>query len=379
MKFRLETDAQETGEVMVAYEASLGEDDDDDDAATNIQLDKLTADQLRRLCKNVGVQYVNNCTKFACRKALWILANHQEMRERDGVPISTAAERASSNIVRLVNVLFSNNFYDLFLKLNDIKKRKEHEAGGLPLDFWGDVAEALNGDSEDDQSPLQTLMSPENPHYDELMDLNLEEFDHMTSSVIRKKFNLLLKVRKVMQRNMTTSGEHDSDSYNFVDRAMKKVGGATSTLTRIGCFYFFERCAGKQQDIDDAFSNEMEDVLMGSTNSPLEDSSITDNGTTGGGTMGSTTNKKNSAYAAIVDMSSNVSTMTTQFAETNRIATKSVNALEEQNRIAAKSANALEEQNRLVEQGQRIQLAQLLGDQTMLQGILSDIASRGQG
>jgi hypothetical protein len=67
MKFRLETDPHEMGEVKVAYEVSLCQDNN-----ATIELDKLTLDQLRKLCKNVGVQYVNNCTKFACRKALWI-------------------------------------------------------------------------------------------------------------------------------------------------------------------------------------------------------------------------------------------------------------------------------------------------------------------
>jgi hypothetical protein len=70
------------------------------------------------------------------------------------------------------------------------------------------------------------------------MDLDLDNFDITTSSVLRKKFNLLLKVRKVMKQNMTTSGEHNNNPYNFVDVAMKKVGG--TGLTKTGCYYFFQ-------------------------------------------------------------------------------------------------------------------------------------------
>ena len=95
MKFRLETDPHEKGEVMVAYLVSLNDFDDND----TIELDKLTLDQLRRLCKNVGVQYVNKCSKFQCRKALWVLANHQEQREKDGVPMLTVSDRTSNNII----------------------------------------------------------------------------------------------------------------------------------------------------------------------------------------------------------------------------------------------------------------------------------------
>ena len=76
MKFRLETDPHETGEVKVAYEVSLGQDD------ATIEFDKLTLDQLRKLCKNVGVQSVNNCTKFACRKAFCILSNTRSRGKR---------------------------------------------------------------------------------------------------------------------------------------------------------------------------------------------------------------------------------------------------------------------------------------------------------
>jgi hypothetical protein len=73
-----------------------------------------------------------------------------------------------------------------FLKWNDIMKRAELEAGGLPSDFWGDVTKALNGDLDDNPSPLQTVVDPNNPHVDDLMHLDLEEFDNMTTSVIRK-------------------------------------------------------------------------------------------------------------------------------------------------------------------------------------------------
>jgi hypothetical protein len=363
MKFQLETDPNEAVEAMVAYEVAFGSDGREDDSATCIQLDKLTADQLRRLCKNVGVQYVNSCTKFACRKALWVNANLLETKEKDGARISTAIERATSNTVRLVNVIFSSSFYNNFLKLNDIMKRAAHEAGGLPSDFWGDVTEALNGDSDDDPSPLQTVVDPNDPHVDDLMHLDLEEFDNMTTSVIRKKFHLLLKVRNVMKVNMTTSGEHDNDAYNFVDVAMKKVPGA-STLTKIGCYYFFLRCTEKKQEIDDTFGSTMDPELMGNTHSPLEDSSITDSFPTTVARVDTT--KKRAYYEAVVDMSGGIGTMATQFVHTNVIATKSANALEDQNRIAI-------EKNRLLEQGQRIQLAQFLGDTTMLRNILSSI------
>ena len=56
-------------------------------------------------------------------------------------------------------------------------------------------------------------------------------------AVVIKKIMLLFKIRKVIQTNMTLSGEDDSDPFNFVEVAMKKVG--KSGLTILGFYYFF--------------------------------------------------------------------------------------------------------------------------------------------
>ena len=141
MKFRYEEDPTQAGETKVAYEVTFAEDAEDDSDATCIELNKLSADQLWRLCKNVGVQYAHCSTKFGCRKSLWVNANLlNEKEEKEGARMSTAIERATSNTLRLVNVIFSSSFYENFLKLND----------GMPRDSWGNTTEALNGDSEDD-------------------------------------------------------------------------------------------------------------------------------------------------------------------------------------------------------------------------------------
>ena len=67
LRARLEADAKDqSGEVMVAFEVKLvGEEGD-----ATFDLQKLNLDQIRKLCRNVGVQYVNKCNKFQCRKAL---------------------------------------------------------------------------------------------------------------------------------------------------------------------------------------------------------------------------------------------------------------------------------------------------------------------
>ena len=109
------------------------------------------------------------------------------MRERDGLNLSTATEWSSSkNIVRLFNVLFGHNFFDSLIKLNDIKTCTDHETGGLPSHFWNDVADALNVSEDDDHNNSCAtnivIISPEDAHYEELMDLDLDDYDATTGA-----------------------------------------------------------------------------------------------------------------------------------------------------------------------------------------------------
>jgi hypothetical protein len=351
LKFRLETDGKEPGEHMVAYEACFDGDDDND--FPSILLEKLTLDQLRKLCRNVGCHYVHKCNKFHCRKALWVLANHHQQREKDGAPMSIESDRTSSNIIRMTNVMFSNVFVDDLVALNDIKKRNDHETpGSLPKDFWANVAESFNSLEEDDDTALKVVMSEADPHYEEVLDLVLEDFDMMTDVVIRKKFNQLMKVRREVQANMTTSGEHDSDAYNFMDIAMKNV--KSSGLTKIGCYYFFVRCDAKPE-IDVRFNDRMEASLMGNTDTPLSDLSV--------GTGANFSNERKRAYAAISDMSSVVVVIAEEMKTTNR--------------LAEKSAVAIEASNELKKQKNLIAMAQHLGKNEFLEQYFANLSSGG--
>jgi hypothetical protein len=58
-----------------------------------------------------------------------------------------------------------------------------------------------------------------------------------------------------MKKNMTISGEHDNDAYNFVEVAMKNTG--STGLTRIGCYYFITRCEDNPE-VDVRFTDGME-------------------------------------------------------------------------------------------------------------------------
>lgn len=95
----------------------------------------------------------------------------------------------------------------------------------------------MNSTADDDGTAVLIVLPVDDLHYGEVEPLDLQEYDIMTVEAVKKKIMTLIKVRKIIQDNMTLSGEHDSDVYNFVDVALKKVG--TAGLTLLGCYYFF--------------------------------------------------------------------------------------------------------------------------------------------
>jgi hypothetical protein len=303
-----------------------------------VDLTSLHLDQLRIFCKKVGVRYVNNCTKFQCRKALNIMAKYVERREKeDGVQV---ADRTDSNIIRLTNIIFSHEFVDRFLALNDAKSRVDHETGGMRSNFWEDVMDAMNGSDDDDSSAVLLVLDDDDPHGDDITQIDIQQFDLMTVDAIKKKVYKLLKMRAVVQKNMTVSGEHDSDPFNFVECAMRRVGKAG--LGHIGCYYFLIRC-NAFPEIDVRFSQTLDTSVGGNTdNGPSPPSS------------GST---KKVAVEMMADISNFSREIAAEMKETNRLS---------------------QEANKLVKNQQIIQLAQHLGKTEMLEQMLASISASSE-
>ena len=136
VKFRLENNPnpkEEQHECMVAYEVTAA-----DGTIMGLEND-LNLDQLRAFSRKAGCNYVSNKNKFACRRALYIQAMFNEKMKREGIVVATADEKMTNNIIRITNIVFSHEFVDSFLTLNDIKKREDHESGNIPKKFWAEL------------------------------------------------------------------------------------------------------------------------------------------------------------------------------------------------------------------------------------------------
>jgi hypothetical protein len=92
-----------------------------------VDLNTLAVDHLRILCKNLGVANCGNANKFECRKGMATFIKYQDELQQKGLTATSTASRLTSTICRIVNVVFSEQFVDEFLSVNDRMSRRDHE------------------------------------------------------------------------------------------------------------------------------------------------------------------------------------------------------------------------------------------------------------
>ena len=109
------------------------------------------------------------------------MANYLESKEKDGKNILTI-DITDCNLMHLANIVFDCDFSDRFFS----QARIDHETGGMPSNFWEDISDAMNGAGEDDGSALTIVINEDDPHAEEIHDVDLQKFDLMTSDAIKK-------------------------------------------------------------------------------------------------------------------------------------------------------------------------------------------------
>jgi hypothetical protein len=133
-------------------------------------------------------------------------------------------------------------------------------------------------DDDDDDSTLDGDYAPETDPFSDLVildetdrhlqelkedhEINLLAVDQYETATFRKKITNLFHVRRVMKENMTVSGTHDSDPWNFVQAAMNKA--RKPGLTVLAVYYFYVRC-NEHPDLDDHFQPFLDKALLGDT------------------------------------------------------------------------------------------------------------------
>ena len=219
----------------------------------NVVLDHLTTDQVHLFARNIGVPNLRSKNKFICRLTMVSDFKFQHHLSSFGLSPTAQANQTTANVCRSVNVIFSDEFIEELKKVNDKKSRADHETWNTHKNFWIWAAMPYNKRQDDDvveegsSEPTAVAIPEENESTTEdefttlivsyevpvLADLDtneevdLAQIEQMETNAFRKKCLDLFKVRSIMKENMTKSGTHDGDPYNFVKVAMRGFTGLT--------------------------------------------------------------------------------------------------------------------------------------------------------
>ncbi len=287
----------------------------------------LIVEHIRKLCSNIGITNCGSQNNFNCQKAIAAYFWYEDALDANGMKPTSHASSLTSTICRAINVVFSEEFIEDFKTVNDRKARQDHESKNTSKVFWIRAAMAYNlcvacdtisvaasaprdetgtaafmtpppaatvhrnresnstttntvdDTYEEDESPLvpkscdsfSTLGYPPDDLY--LYDLaedpevNLLCVVQFDTEAFRKKILDLFRIRRKMKENMTVSGTHDSDPWNFVECAMAGTRG----FSKVAVYYFYQERCEANSDINSCFQPFLDTSIRGDTVSLLGD------------------------------------------------------------------------------------------------------------
>lgn len=230
-----------------------------------IDLKKLTSDQQKKIAANLNVKNCGSVSAFMIRHIIACTLNYRKTAQQEGIGFSN--DEQTNTLFRMTNVIFSQPFDDELVKLNDNKTRKDFEGNTTYAHFWTRAADAHNAyDVEDPELDKVIYTSNVQEWNDQLKeiasDIDPRAVNVTTKDYLKANVRDLFKIRRRMKGNMTQSGTHDSNPWNFIDIALdlEKVSG----ITKDACFYFYLRCE-EHADIDASFQPFMNSDLKGSS------------------------------------------------------------------------------------------------------------------
>ena len=215
------------------------------------KLTSFTLDQIKKISRKLKLapqktkkEYVDNLTMVVTKHAPKALCDQQS---RDFARLRN--QYANSLIImRFVGVVFHSDFSAAYANLNDSKKRLDFESGSGANNerFFENVAAIVNDNNSSYHSSFLLLES--NDRNVELYIKRLDEthlhehpsykLDETVTWQKLKSLNFfLVKAFNIVKQNMTVSGNHDHDIYNYTAVAISKCKASTN-LSKVGLYYF---------------------------------------------------------------------------------------------------------------------------------------------
>ena len=215
-------------------------------------LDKFTLDQLKKIAPKIGLVRQKNKGDFITNITKLVLSKSNAVNNTTERKIQQQQRLWNNSIIvmRFIGILFHVDYSNASANLNDTKKRKDFENGaGLNNKrFFKSIAEIVN----DDESQYHTsILQP--PTFEEfsvnLYDGHLGMIDdeeqpsfplrdQVLWSELKTINGLLHKTYRGMKYNMSVSGNHDSDAFNYTGEALGKCV-AGHKITAANMYYFY--------------------------------------------------------------------------------------------------------------------------------------------
>jgi hypothetical protein len=231
-----------------------------------IILESLTSVRLKSFLTQLGITGVARKTKWECRRALAVYVqksvqiNATRTFATNAVVVPEEDQKRFNTITRLSNVLFSDDYRDAFLSLNDSRNRAEIETrlGAKAENFWEEIESefgSLTASKKDEFGTLETFPEEDNGKVSQrVLSAREDPSDYVVTGakLLEDWTKLLVKVRETVKEFMSRSGTHDNDVYNFVTAAARE----NKALKLLGVFpiYYFCLKAKQCSDMDAKFS-----------------------------------------------------------------------------------------------------------------------------
>lgn len=244
--------------------------------------------QLRKLAGKCNVKAAGTLNIWNCRTSIASFVTAGTMYKESTIanPFTDATQRRLNTFMRLINVCFSKNLVQRFVDLNDRKKREQYEAahGGDPVKAF--FVEASNVFNDASQNSLLSKVCASNEGEDVHLfgwmkegAFNLSDFDPQTYATCYSKAYDLLKAREIALANMTESGTHESDFWNFCTNRKVLKWRVNGTELPAQAVYYVNVMCGQYPAIDGKFADRLHESMKSDSNLPM----VGDAGGSGGG------------------------------------------------------------------------------------------------
>ena len=102
---------------------------------TIIELSSLNVDQLRLLCRRLGITGSSSSKREACRRMIALCHNINENAAKQTDDPRSVEQQATNTLLRQVNLIFSSEFVQRFEELKDGRQEPTMRLATLPRNF----------------------------------------------------------------------------------------------------------------------------------------------------------------------------------------------------------------------------------------------------